>query len=388
VRAVVATPAASGLPEFAGNTWAFLQYVVGLQRLGVESFWVDHQPKLEPGQPARERRAHPHEDCHSIEYVSARFHAMARDFGFEGRYCILYDGGAQAFGMTREELGELVKEVDLLLNLGAPLPAESPLRQIPRRVYIDLDPGFTQIWAHQIDMGLRDYDSLFTVGQNVGRADFGISTLGIDWAPTLPPVVLDLWPAHIDASCERLSTIADWHGSQYARFAGELFAGKREEFIRFLEVPRRAGRPIELALSFGQHDYEDLGLLLRNDWLVRDPYLYAGNLESYREFIRFSRAEFSVAKGGYVKSRCGWLSDRTACYLASGKPAVVQSTEFEWRLPTGSGLLTFSTVEEAVGALKTIDEDYPSHARAARDIAEEHFDSDRVLGFLLERAGP
>ena len=388
MRAVIASPGASGLPEFAGNTWAFLQYVVGLDRLGVEAFWVDHQPKLDPRRPARDRRAHPAEDCHSIEYVTARFGAMARDFGFDGRYCILYDGGASGSGMSPEELGEVVEEADLLLNLGARLPAESPLLRIPRRVYVDLDPGFTQIWGHQIDMGFGDYDFFFTVGQNVGRPDFGISTLDIDWAPTFPPVVLDLWPAHIDASCERLSTIADWRGSQYARFGGKLYAGKREEFIRFLEVPRRARRPIEVALNIGQHDYEDLGLLLQNDWFVRDPYLYAGTLESYREFIRFSRAEFSVAKGGYVRSRCGWLSDRTACYLASGKPAVVQSTEFEWRLPTGSGLLTFRTVEEAVGALKTMDEDYLSHARAARELAEQHFDSDRVLGLLLEGAAP
>jgi hypothetical protein len=388
VRAVVASPGASGLPEFAGNTWAFLQYVVGLDRLGVEAFWVDHQPKLDPRQPARDRRAHPAEDCHSIEYVTARFEAMARDFGFDDRYSILYDGGASASGLRPKELREAVEEADLLLNLGARLPAESPLLRIPRRVYVDLDPGFTQIWAHQIDMGFRDYDFFFTVGQNVGRADFGIPPLDIDWAPTVPPVVLDLWPAHIDPTCERLSTIADWHGSQYARFDGELYAGKREEFIRFLEVPRRAQRPIEIALNIGQHDHEDLGLLLENDWLVRDPYLYAGSLESYREFIRFSRAEFSVAKSGYVKSRCGWISDRTACYLASGKPALVQSTEFEEQLPSGHGLLTFRTVQEAVAGLEVIERDYVSHAHAAREIAEQYFDSGRVLSSLLERAAP
>jgi hypothetical protein len=311
---------------------------------------------------------------------------MARKFGFDGRYCILYDGGTSGFGMAPEELRELVADVDVLLNLGGPLPAQSPLLQIPRRVYVDLDPGFTQIWAHQTDMGFRDHDFFFTVGQNVGRPGFGIPALGIDWAPTLPPVVLDLWPAHVDPSCERVSTIADWRGSQYARFEGELYAGKREEFIRFLDVPKRSQRPIELALNIGQHDHEDLGLLLENGWFVRDPYLYAGDLESYAEFIRFSRAEFSVAKAGYVKSQCGWLSDRTACYLASGKPAVVQSTGFESSLRTGSGLLTFRTVAEAVEALETLEGDYLAHARAARDIAEEHFDSDLVLGSLLERA--
>ena len=387
MRVVVASRGASGLPEFAGNTWTFLQYVLGLDRLGAESFWVDYQPKLDPGQPAEGSRAHPEQDSHSIDYVSARFEAMARRFGFEGRYCILYDDGAEGFGMSPARLEELAAGVDLLLNLGGPLPARSPLLRIPRRAYIDLDPGFTQIWAHQLDMGFDSYQFFFTVGQCVGRQEFGIPTLGIDWVPSLPPVVLDLWPAQTDTSSERLSTIADWRGSQYARFEGEMYEGKREEFIRFIEVPMRAHRPIELALSIGQHDYEDLGLLLRNEWIVRDPYLYAGDLESYREFIRFSRAEFSVAKSGYVKSGSGWFSDRTACYLASGKPAVVQSTGFEWRLPTGEGLLTFSTVPEAVAGIEAIEGDYLAHAETARRIAEEHFDSDVVLRSLLERVG-
>jgi hypothetical protein len=312
---------------------------------------------------------------------------MAHRFGFEGRYCIVYDGGASSFGMTLAELEELVGDTDLLLNMAGPLPPGTPLLRIPRRAYVDLDPGFTQIWAQQTEMGLSNHEFFFTVGQSIGRPEFEIPTLGVQWQPIFPPVVLDLWPAHVDESCERLSTVADWRGSQYARFEGQLYAGKREEFIRFLEVPRLAGRPIELSLSIGQHDYEDLGLLLRNDWFVRDPYLYAGDLDSYREFIQFSRAEFSVAKSGYVKSHSGWFSDRTACYLASGKPAVVQSTGFEWRLPTGEGLLTFGTVQEAVDAIETIESDYPAHAEASRRIAEERFDSRVVLGSMLAQIG-
>jgi hypothetical protein len=385
LRVVIASHRASGLPEFAGNTWAFLQYVLGLDRLGVESFWVDYQEKLDPRLPTRRCRPLVREDCHSIEYVSARFQAMARKFGFDGRYCILYDGGARGFGMSPVELGELIDNVDLLLNLAGPLPAGSPLLRIPRRAYVDLDPGFTQIWAHQLDLGFGSYDFFFTVGQNVGRPEFRIPTLGIEWQPTLPPVVLDLWPAHIDASCKRLSTIGDWTGSQHAHFEGETYTGKREEFLRFLDVPSRAGRPIEPALSLWQPDYEDLGRLLQNDWCVRDPFLYAGDLESYREFIQFSRAEFSVAKGGYVKSASGWFSDRTACYLASGKPAIIQSTQLEWRLPTGMGLLTFETSEQACAVIEALDEDYLEHCHAARQIAETHFDSAAVLGSMLDR---
>jgi hypothetical protein len=387
VVAVVTSRGVSGLPEFPGNTWTFLQYVVGLARLGIETFWVDYQEKLDPRLPSRRGRPRIREDCHSVDYVRARFQETAQAFGFEGRYCILYDGEATSFGMSAAALDELAGEADLLLNLAGPLAASSPLLRIARRAYVDLDPGFTQIWSQQLDLGLDQYHFFFTVGQNVGRPEFRIPTLGIAWEPILPPVVLDLWPAHIDPSCQRLSTIGDWHGSQYAEFEGELYAGKREEFIRFLEVPKRVGRPIEPALSIWQRDHDDLGLLLRNDWIVRDPYLYAGHLESYREFIQFSQAEFSVAKSGYVKSRSGWFSDRTACYLASGKPAIVQSTQFEWRLPTGVGLLTFQSVEEACAAIEAIDHDYLEHCHAARRIAEKYFDSAIVLGSILDRVG-
>ncbi len=386
--AVVTSSAVSGLPEIAGNTWTFLQYVVGLDRLGVEADWVDHQSRLDPRLPARKGRARPRDDCHSVDYVSTRFHELAKTFGFEDRYSILYDGEATTFGLDASALNELAGDADLLLNIAGPLPAGSPLLRIERRAYVDLDPGFTQIWARQADLSLDTYQFFFTVGQNVGRPEFKIPTDGIAWEPFLPPVVLDLWPAHVDASCERFSTIGDWHGSQYASFDGELYAGKREEFLRFLELPKRAQRPIEVALSIFQEDHEDLGLLMKNGWVVRDPYLYAGDLESYREFIQFSRAELSVAKGGYVKSGSGWVSDRTACYLASGKPAIVQSTRAEKVLPTGIGLLTFETVEQACAALDEVENAYLEHCQAARNIAETYFDSSRVLASILDRVAP
>ena len=205
--------------------------------------------------------------------------------------------------------------------------------------------------------------------------------------PTLPPVVLEQWPARSDPGCRRFSTVADWRGSQYAVYDGEAYGGKRREFLHLLLLPRRARLALEPAIYVGFADSEDLELLLGNKWQVHDPFLVAGDPHSYREFIRHSRAEFSVAKGGYVKSHSGWVSDRTACYLASGKPALVQSTGFEQRLPTGRGLLTFRTFDEAVAGVEAINADYPAHSRAARQLAEEYFDSDKVLGRLLERVG-
>lgn len=376
MKVIVGTRGTSGWPRFAGSTWVRLQYVLGLEKLGVESFWVDRLPAIDPYQ-------HPH----GLDYLVDAFDATARDFGFQDRYCIVYDGGKHHFGMSEADLERLARSADLVVNISGFLPPSSSLMQVPRRAYVDVDPGFTQIWAHQTDMHFDQHDFFFTTGQNVGGPDFRIPTMGIRWTPILPPVVLDQWPAMIDERCRRFSTVADWRGSQTAIFEAEYYGTKREEFIRFLRLPVDAGQRIELALCIGQHDFEDLGLLLGHDWRVREPYLYAGDPHSYRQFIQYSRAEFSVAKSGYVKANSGWVSDRTACYLASGKPALVQSTGFEWRLPSGRGLLTFRSLEEAIEGIQSINQDYPAHCQAARKLAEEHFNSTVVLGSILSEVG-
>ena len=373
---IIATAETSGRPWFGGWTWAPLQWVLGFERLGLESYWVDRQGAIDPIKGP-----------HSIDYAMDRFGRMASDFGFQDRWCVDYNHGEQYFGMDSEQFERLVDDTELLINIGGHLLPDSPLMRIPRRAYVDVDPGYTQIWAHQTDIGLDRHNFFFTVGQNVGRPEFRIPVGQMNWEPILPPVVLDLWPARIDPRCQRFSTVADWRGSQCAIFQEEYYGTKREEFIRFLSVPQKAGVRIELALCIGQKDFEDIGLLDGHNWRLRDPYQYAGDPQSYWQFIQYSRAEFSVAKRGYVKSNSGWISDRTACYLASGKPALVQSTGMEWRLPTGTGLVTFCTPEEAVAGIASINQDYLAHADAARRIAEQHFDSYVVLNDLLARVG-
>ncbi len=375
-KVVLGTNETSAWPHFGGSIWVRLQYLLGLERLGVECYWVD---RLAPPDPRR--------NPHSVDYLVERFRRTAEDFGFEDRYCIVYDGGESHFGMSADDLSTLVGEADLLLNVSGHLPPDSALLGIPRRAYLDVDPGFTQIWAHQTDLDLSRHNIFFTIGQNVGRPDFAIDTMGVAWQATVPPVVLDRWPVCTDDRWTRIGTVADWRGSQDAIWDGEWYGGKREEFLGYLRVPVEAGREFELALLVGQDDYEDLGILGRNGWRILDPYACAGDPHSYQEFIQRSRAEFSVAKRGYVRSRSGWLSDRTASYLASGKPALVQSTGFEGSLPTGEGLLTFSTVQEAVDGVRRIEEDYAGQAAAARRIAEERLDSRVVLTSLLERSG-
>jgi hypothetical protein len=373
---IVGTNETSAWPHFGGSLWVRLQYLLGLRRLGIDAYWVD---RLAPPDPRR--------NPHSADYLAHRFRRFAEDFGFEDRYCIVYDGGERHFGMDERQLGETIERADLLLNVAGRLEPGDPLLGVRRRAFLDVDPGFTQMWALQTDMHLERHDVFFTIGQNVGGQGFTVPAGDVDWQPTLPPVVLEQWPARTDPARERIGTVADWRGSQETLFEGVWHSGKREEFLGFLRVPVESGIEIELALLVGQEDYEDLGLLLRHGWRVLDPYAHAGDPHSYRELIQSSRAEFSVAKQGYVRTRSGWISDRTACFLASGKPAIVQSTGFEHRLPTGTGLLAFSTIAEAIEALHQVRDDYERHAHAARRLAEEHFDSDVVLASLLDRAG-
>ncbi|MBN2183505.1 MAG: hypothetical protein JW715_16465 [Sedimentisphaerales bacterium] len=375
-KVVVGTRGTSGIPEFAGSTWVRLQYMLGLQRLGIESYWVDRLGEINPIKARR-----------SIDYFVNRFNQMACRYGFEDRYCIIYNQGEKYFGLTGEKLRRLSREATLLLNVSGYLPDGSPLLQIPKRVFIDVDPGFTQIWKLSWDLDCQKHNFFLTIGQNVGNPEFTIPSHGIEWHHILPPVVLEQWPAMIDEACGSFTTIADWRASQAAKYENELYEAKRPEFLKILDLPRHTNQPLELALCVSLWDFKDIELLIQNGWHLENPYLRAGDPDSYRDYIRFSRAEFSVAKHGYVKSSSGWISDRTACYLSSGKPALVQSTGFEGKIPTGKGLLTFRTRDEAVAGIEEINRNYLAHCKAARQLAEQFFDSDIVLPKILEKVG-
>jgi hypothetical protein len=254
---------------------------------------------------------------------------------------------------------------------------------VRRRLYLDMDPGFVQIWQEQygVDMNLRGHDVHVTVGLNLGAPDCPLPTCGIQWHTTLPPVVIDEWsPA--PAPGEVYTTVGDWRGYSPVEWHGVWYGQKAEEFLRIIELPRHVSVPLELCLAIHPNE-PDYGRLEANGWRLSSPRQHCATPATYRAYINGSRGECTVVKHGYAAGRTGWFSDRSACYLAAGRPVIVQDTGAGRYLPTGKGLLTFSDLDGAVTALASVESGYAAHAVAASAMAREHFDSDRVLSRLL-----
>ncbi len=369
-------------PKIAGHTWALLQYLLGFRRLGCETLFVDH---LDPSVCADEagRDGLP-EGSVNLRYALD----VVRCFGLEDDYVLLGPEGESLIGMPRSRLLERVRHSALLLNIMGYLRDEEVLGLAPRRVFLDIDPGFGQFWN---ELGLHHpfagYDAYVTIGLNIGRPDCTIPTCGLDWIVTPQPVVLEWWPPS-DVLGESFTTIASWRGAYGpVEFRGKTYGLRVHQFRRFVELPGLTRRTFELALAIHPNETRDLALLSDNGWALVDPHVVAGDPLSYRNYIGRSLAEFSVAKDIYVQTRGGWISDRSLCYLASGRPVLAQETGFSHHYPTGEGLLAYSTPEEAVAGVEEIVRRPDRHARAARALAEEYFDSDKVLSRLLQQLG-
>jgi len=372
-KVIVTSTWGAGYPAGGGLQWLNLHYVAGLRALGFEVFWLDILgPPKKPGDRLPEE-------------MVRDFRAQCEQFELDEHWAILYDN-RHVFGMKERLLHSLCGDATLLINLCGALKNDELLRRIKRRAYFDLDPGFTQIWAQEWDMDLSKHNLFFTVGLNVGQPDFPIPLRGIEWQTFTPPVALEYWPTQTDMKAANFTTVGQWRG-QYAVWNGEMYGPKSDEFLRFIELPRKTTQLIELAMLIHEWEAEDIAALRNNGWHLTNPHEVAGGRDGFRKYIQQSRAEFSVAKNGYVKTRSGWLSDRTVCYLASGRPALVQDTGFGKHLPTGKGLVTFSTMEEAVRGIESINADCAAHCAAARKLAEDRLSAPKVLQSILERAG-
>ncbi|MDQ4070630.1 MAG: hypothetical protein M3203_14335 [Actinomycetota bacterium] len=368
----IASGAVANKAGNGGATWTRLSWALGLRRLGFDVHFVEQLADACP--------------VGAVEY----FESVMAMFGLAGSSTLLAPGGETLAGLRLTELRELAHESALLLNISGHLALHEVKDLAGVRVYVDLDPGFTQMWHASGTAGARleGHDFWFTVGENIGSEGCLVPDDGIRWRPIRQPVVLADWPVADPRPFDRFTTVAAWRGPYGpVEHAGATYGLKAHEFRRFLPLPARVPAAFELALDIHPADGKDRAALEEHGWRLSDAMEAGGDPLRFRRFVQGSAAEFSVAQGIYVHTNSGWFSDRSVRYLASGRPVLVQETGFSRSYPTGEGLVPFTTLDEAVAGVESILDDYERHCRAARRLAEEWFASDRVLTRLCEEVG-
>jgi len=371
---VIVSGMIAATPGQGGASWAILQYLLGLRRLGCDVYFVE--PVSDPGGVSAE----------VAEYCVR----VMRTFRFDGHWALVSPAGGEPSGMSRTRLRDVARSADLLLNVAGMLTDRDVLERVPVRAYLDLDPVFTQLWndADGVDMRFDAHTDFVTVSDAIGRPDSPIPDCGRDWLATLPPVVLEEWPVAGETETRAATTVGHWRSYGSIHHDGVQYGQKAHSLRALVDLPRRVPGRLALALAIDPGEDRDIAALNANGWELLDPAEVASTPDEYRRFVQGSWAELGLTKSGYVNARSGWFSDRSACYLASGRPVIAQDTGFDRRLPTGAGLLAFSTTDDAAAAIAELDRDYERHRAAAREIAVEHLDSDRVIGALLERLCP
>jgi hypothetical protein len=382
-----------GLLPAGGVTWDYLQYPLGFSELGCDAYYLEDTRLW----PVYQTKGADVSDCSAtVSHLSAVMDA----FGMSNRWAYRDEASGECFGMSAARVRELCHTADVIVNVSCSTVMRDEYLRIPIRILIDSDPMFTQI-QHQTQTGftcgqsgLRElmdaHTHHFTFGENVGQPDCAMPSCGIDWLPTRQPICLQYWPVQADNDRGGLgfTTVMNWSAAPDLQFDGQLWGQKNVEFMKVISLPRRVP-DMSLAIAVGQTTGEAFPAdeARENGWTILDPHTVAGDWRSYQQLINRSTGEFSVAKQTYVQSNSGWFSCRSACYLAAGKPVVTQDTGWTTHLPHHCGLLGFSNTEQAAEALRSVVADPGGHARAARRVAEEFFDSKRVLSELLKRAG-
>jgi hypothetical protein len=363
-----------------GFCWHHLQYLLGFERLGHQvAFFEDFGWAGSCYDPAGEVMTS--DPSYGVRFVEG---LLARH-GFRGQWCYLAEDGRAHGTLSREALGDWCRDCDVYFNLSNMNWVEE-LGACRRRVLVDTDPVFVQIGAHGAGGRLEDHHRLFTYGENVHRPGCSMPTAGLRWLPTRQPVVLELWDGSggdAPGGHRPFTTVTNWSAYGEHQYQGRVFGQKDREFRRFMDLPARSGEALELAISAPP---EVEGLLTTHGWRLADPLKVSVGPEDYRAYLRGSAGEWCVAKHGYVATESGWFSDRSAAYLASGRPVVLQDTGYSRVLPCGEGLMAFREPGEAADAIRRVRRDLPKHRRAARRLAEEYFGSHSILGDLLERS--
>lgn len=371
MASVVLAGAVAQRPGRGGHAWVFLSYLLGLRRLGHEVHFLDRLTPETIGEPGADPARSPQ---------AAWLERTMREFGLGADFTLIVDED------SRRAARERLRRADLLLDVNGFLDDPELLDAVAVSAFVDIDPAIQQMWqALGLAQMFGSHDLYFTVGENIGRAGCAVPTCGIAWLPTRPPVVLEQWPALPPG--DRFTSVASWRGPYGSiEYEGETYGLRVHEFRRLVELAGRVDVELAPALDIDAGDEADAAALREAGWDLVDPAAVAGDPGAYRDFVQGSGAELNIAKNVYVRSRCGWFSDRSAAYLASGRPVLAQDTGYSDNLPTGAGLLSFANLEQAVAGVEEIGADWPAHAAAARALAAAHFDSDLVLKEMLDAA--
>ena len=369
-----------------GVVWDYGQYALGLERLGYEVYYLE-----DTGGPTYDPAARSYgEDCrYAVSYLEQALASLSPTLGSRWHFRSM-DG--RGYGVETDAMSDLLRSADLFLNVSGSALLRDEYMACPRKVLIDTDPG----WNHFVNYpkwdaspgwqgthGYRAHDFFFTYAENIGRPGCELPDLGIDWRPTRPPVVLDQWQPEPPAAV--WTTVMTWDNFRRPiTHDGVTYGTKELEFGKVEALPSRVEARLELAVGGGE---PPIDLWRAAGWSVRDAHDVSQTPDAYRRYIQSSRGEFSIAKNVYVATLSGWFSCRSVCYLAAGRPVVVQDTGFRDFIPTGRGLFAFTTLDEAAAAVSAVEADYDLHSREAREAARTCFDSSLVLTRMLRQIG-
>ena len=380
---IVSTHNVMNFPEGGGHFWVYMQYIEGLRRAGCDVYWLE--------------QFRPHKDAQHNAWLIASFSERMQHWGMGDR-TVLYvlpdstntggDVDPQYLNLSGEKAEAILKGADLLLNFNYRMPPQL-LARFRRTALVDIDPGLLQVWISIGQIRPAPHDYYLTTGETVGTEQAKFPNCDISWIHIRPPICLERWPYVHDPDCEAFTTVAGWWSGEWVR---EIVDGrsvlyennKRVSFLKFVSLPRLTSQPLELALLMSKNDGDERKLLEQHGWRIRHSRDVAATPETYQAYIQRSRGEFSCAKPSCMKLQNGWVSDRTLCYMASGKPVVVQHTGPSGILPNGLGMFRFSTMEEAADALQAVNDDYMRHCRAAREFTEAYFDAKTIARRILD----
>jgi hypothetical protein len=367
----------------AGVTFQFLHYLIGLRKLGYDVYYVEDSGRWVYDPDLNDLSPDASSNVSRVAHVLEE-HGFADRWAFRGNY-----PGGECYGMSSAELNGLYASADAFLNVTAAQELRDEHLRIPCKIYVESDPFPAQVKAATGDEStqqmLAAHDAHFTFGENLGADDCGLPTAGVNWLTTRQPVALELWPTDRPARGV-FTTITTWHNKgKDLEYDGEMYYWTKDrEFMRFMDLPRLRPGQFELAVD---PDADAQRLLDDHGWSRTSSVALSRDVAAYRNYIATSRGEFTVARDQYVRPLTGWFSDRSACYLAAGRPVITEETGFSKRLPTGKGLFGFTTTDDVLAAVDAIASDYDGHCLAAREIAAEYFAAEKVLASLMEQVG-